>query len=84
MDGLRGEVLQDLADVALVDFLVKDLSDFLSDSSNLRTQGVAGLSLLSLGALGEGNSEDSDDVAVLGLAVAVGFDKGSPLLNEVA
>lgn len=84
MDDLGGEDVEDVGDLALGDLLSEQLHDFLSDGFHLRGHGVARLSLLAVGALGEGNCEEPEEVAVLGLQVAVGFDEGLPLLNEEA
>lgn len=84
VDDLGGEGPQNLSHVALSDFLVEDLDDFLPDGLDLGGEGVGGLALLALGGLREGDREDSEDVPVLGLAVAVGLDESPPLLDEEA
>ena len=84
VDDLGGEVVQHLTNIALSDLLGEDLNDLPADGLDLRSQCVAGLALLTLNTLGEGDGEDSQSVAVLGTAVAVGLDQGLPLLDQVA
>ena len=84
VDNLSGEVVQDLVDIALSDLLGEDLDDLSADQLDLRSQCVAGLALLTLNTLGEGDGEDSQSVAVLGTAVAVSLDQSLPLLDQVA
>jgi GNAT superfamily N-acetyltransferase len=84
VDNFSSEVIQYLIDIALVDLLIDNFYDLLSDSLNLRGKGIAGLTLLALAALGEGDCEDAQNIAVLGAAIAVGLNKSLPFFDKVA
>ena len=60
-----------------------DLHHFLSDQLLLGCFGVACGFDLSWGLLGETNREHSNNVAVLGLGLDKGLNKGVPFLNHV-
>jgi len=82
--GVGGEVGDQAVDGAVADFLVEDFDDLLADGLDLRGLGVGSLLAVLGDALGEGDGEDADDVAVSGLDVAVGLDQALPLADELA
>jgi len=69
----------------LADFSLEDLHDFLADLldlSGLRVREHADLVILDI--LGESDDEDTDDVAIGGLAVSLSLDEGMTLLDHLA
>ena len=83
-DGVGDEGLDQLGQVALGSFLDQHIDHLLSDRLDLGTLGIRGLSDLVLVLLGEGDAKHSQDVAVLGLDLAVGLDEGLPLADVLA
>jgi len=63
-------------------FTLNDLGHLLSDSSDLRGGGIGGLLDLVGSALGEGNSEQAEEVVVGGLDCDVGLNQRLPLPDE--
>lgn len=84
LDDLTGEQVEDLGDVGFADLLSNDVVDSLADDLLLGRKGIVGLALLVRRLAGEGDHEDSQDIAVLGLDVGNSFDEGFSLLDEGA
>jgi hypothetical protein len=84
LNGLAGEEVEELSDVGLGDLLGDDIIDALADNLLLGRQSVVGLALLTGRLSGEGDHEDAEDIAVLGLDVSDGLNKGLSLLDERA
>lgn len=82
LDDLTGEEIEKLGGIRFCHFLCDNVVDALSDLFLLGSQGVVGLAFLVGGFLGEGDHENSDDVAILGFAVLDGFNQGSTLLDQ--
>jgi hypothetical protein len=80
------EVLGELGDVEFSSFSGDESIDFSSDGFNLRGLGVSSCLdvLLSVGSLGEGQSEDSNNVAVVGLAVDSRLNESLPFADHRA
>ena len=83
-DGVGDEGLDQLGQIALGGFLGQHLDHLPSDRLDLGTLGIRGLSDLVLVLLGEGDAKHPEDVAVLGLDLAVGLDEGLPLADVLA
>jgi len=65
-------------------FLGDDFNNLLSDGLDLLLLSVRGLSGLSGLLTSEGDNEDSEDIAVLGLNFTVSINEGLPLSDELA
>jgi len=82
--GVGGKVGDQTVDGAVTNFLVEDFDDLLADGLDLGSLSVSGLLAVLGDALGEGDGEDTDDVAIGGLNVTVGLDQALPLADELA
>jgi len=80
------EVLGELGDVELRSFGSDEGIDFSSDGLNLRGLGISSSLdvFLAMGSLGECQSEDSNNVAVVSLAVDSRLNEGLPLADHRA
>jgi hypothetical protein len=80
------EVLGELSDVELRGFSSDEVIDFSSDGFNLRGLGISSSLdvLLAMGSLGECQSEDSNNVAIVSLAVDSRFNESLPLADHRA
>jgi len=80
------EVLGELGDVEFRSFSSDESIDFSSDGFNLRGLGISSCLdvFLSVGSLGESQSEDSNNVAVVGLAVDSRLNESLPLADHRA
>jgi len=79
---LSNELLEDLSQVAGGSFSCHDVGHLLADLFDLGGVGVASNLSLVRAALGEANGEDSKVVAVRGLDVDTGLNRGLPLAHE--
>ena len=84
LNSLWSEQLQNVSCVWLGHFLGNDLVDLSSDGLLLGWLGVVSLGLLTGWLSGEGNSEGSQDITILGLNILDGFDEGFSLLDQWA
>ena len=82
--GVADQGLDEVLEGGLGDGGEEDLHHLAAELLFLGALGVAGSLDLLLVALGEGNGENTDDVAVLGLGLDEGLDEGVPLLDEGA
>ena len=87
-EGVGEDVVGEEGDDAVegdgADALLDDLADTEADPGFELAGGVAVLGELALLASGEGDNEEADDEAVLGLSVDDGLDHGAPLAEEGA
>ena len=83
-DGVGDELGNQVLDFAAADFASDDVEHALADGADLGALGVAGLLDLLRAALGEGDSEEAQQVAVGGLDIDVGFNEALPLLDHGA
>lgn len=87
-EGVGEDVVGEEGDDAVegdgADALLDGLGNALADPGLELAGGVAVLGELALLAGGEGDDEDADDVAVLGLRVDDGLDHGAPLAEQGA
>lgn len=81
---LGDELGNELTEVARRRLAGDDLEHLLSDSTDLRGLSVGGLGDLVGTAAGEGNAEDSEEVAVSRLNVLVALNERLPLANKRA
>lgn len=79
---LGNELVNELLEIARGSLALDDLEHLRTDLTDLSRLGVGGLLNLVGSALGETNGEETDEVAIGGLDVRVGLDKGLPLANE--
>jgi hypothetical protein len=82
----REEVLGELSDVVLRSLRGDESVNLSADSSDLRSLGIRSCFdvFLSVSSLGEGESEDSDNVTVIGLAIDSRLNEGLPLSDHGA
>lgn len=81
-DNLGDELGGELSEGAGGSLALDDVGHLASDGANLRRSGVGGLLDLVGSSLGEGNSEETDEVVVGGLDGNVGLNEGLPLSHE--
>lgn len=81
-DRVGNQLLHDSLQVGRADLSSHNLKHALADGADLRRLGVAGLGDLLGAALGEGNAEETQQVAVRGLDVNMGLNQGLPLLDH--
>jgi hypothetical protein len=81
-DNFGDELGCELCEGAAGGFALNDLGHLLPDSSDLRGGGIGGLLDLVGSALGEGNSEQAEEVVVGGLDCDIGLNQGLPLSDE--
>lgn len=78
------QFLHQLLEGRLLALIDHDLHHLLTDQLLLRGLGIASCSHLSASSLGEGNSENSEEISITGLGLNEGFNKSVPFLNEGA
>jgi len=84
VDLVGEQLLEQVLEGVLGDFGLEDFHDLLAEELLLGAFGVAGGLDLELVAAGEGDGEETDEVAILGLCLNESLDKGVPLLDEGA
>lgn len=76
--------LDELFEGRLLDCGLHDLHHLLPDQLFVRVLGIASCLNLSVGSLGEGQAENSQDVSIGGLGLHESLDEGMPLLDHGA
>ena len=76
------ELLDEFTEIAGCRFLGHDIEHLLADLTDLRRRGVGGLAELVGATLGEGDSEETEQVAVGSLDIYVSLDNGLPFLKK--
>jgi hypothetical protein len=81
-DNLGDELGCELCEGAAGGLALDDLSHLLADGSDLRGCSVCGLLDLVGAALGEGNSEETEEVVISGLDCDIGLNQRLPLSDQ--
>jgi len=84
VDLVSEQLLEKVLEGVLCDFGLKDFHNLLAEEFLLGTFGVAGGLHLVLVAAGEGDGEQTDKVAIIGLCLDKSLNKGVPLLYKGA
>lgn len=83
-NGIGNQLANQVLDFTGTDFAFNDLEHALANLTDLGTLSVASLLDLLLLALSESNHKDTQQVAIGGLDIDVGFNQALPLLNHRA